>query len=92
MLFTLFDREDVARIELQMSPEIYTARDPEPHRAWLSNAIRIYVGARPALVERRLMSSSAIDAVIAAMQARMARPEGVALFHWDRLTAWKKED
>jgi hypothetical protein len=52
--------------------------------------MRILQGARPALIERRLLAERTIDAVLATMQARIERPEGVALFHWNRVTAWKK--
>jgi SAM-dependent methyltransferase len=89
-LFSLFDRPEVERIDLDISAEIYTARRPAEFRAWLSNSLRILQGARPALLERRLLGEKSIDAVLAVMQARIERPEGVALFHWDRVTAWKK--
>ena len=89
-LFWLFDRPEVERIDLDNSAENYTARRPAEFRAWLSNSLRILQGARPALLERHLLGEKTIDAVLASMQARIERPEGVALFHWDRVTAWKK--
>ena len=89
-LFSLFDQPEVESIELDISAENYTARDPAAFRAWLSNSQRILQGARPALLERRLLDESTIDTVLAAMQARIDRPEGVALFHWDRVTACKQ--
>ena len=89
-LFSLFDRQDVESVDLDISPEIYTARRPAAFRAWLSNSLRILQGARAALLERRLLRESTIDAVLATMEARIERPEGVALFHWNRVTAWKK--
>ena len=88
-LFSLFDLQDVENVDLNISPEIYTARRPAAFRAWLTNSLRILQGARPALLDRRLLSEKAIDAVLAAMQARVERPGGVALFHWDRVTARK---
>lgn len=89
-LFSLFDQEDVERLDLGIAPENYTAREPNSFRAWISNSLRILEGARPALIERGLLDASAIDTALAAMQARIDRPEGVALFHWDRVTAVKK--
>jgi len=89
-LFSLFDRQDVESVDLDISAENYTARCPTAFRAWLSNSMRILQGARPALIERRLLGERTIDAVLATMQARIERPEGVALFHWDRVTARKK--
>jgi SAM-dependent methyltransferase len=89
-LFSLFDRQDVESVDLDISAENYTARCPAAFRAWFSNSMRILQGARPALIERRLLAERTIDAVLATMQARIERPEGVALFHWNRVTAWKK--
>ena len=89
-LFSLFDRPEVERIDLDISAENYSARRPAEYRAWLSNSLRILQGARPALLERRLLGEKTIDTVLVSMQARIERPEGVALFHWDRVTAWKK--
>jgi len=89
-LFSLFDRQDVESVDLDISAEIYTARRPAAFRAWLSNSLRILQGTRAALLERHLLRESTIDAVLATMQARIEQPEGVALFHWDRVTAWKK--
>jgi hypothetical protein len=89
-LFSLFDLQGVESVELDISAEIYTARRPAAFRAWLSNSLRILPGARPALLERRLLGEKTIDAVLATMQARIERPQGVALFHWDRVTARKK--
>jgi SAM-dependent methyltransferase len=89
-LFSLFDQQEVESVDLDISAEIYTARCPAAFRAWLSNSLRILQGARPALLARGLLGENTIDAVLATMQARIERPEGVALFHWDRVTAWKK--
>jgi SAM-dependent methyltransferase len=89
-LYSLFDQPEVESIELDISAENYTARDPASYRAWLSNSRRILQGARPALLERKLLDRNTIDTVLAAMQARIDRPEGAALFHWDRVTARKQ--
>jgi SAM-dependent methyltransferase len=89
-LFSLFDRDGVERIDLDISVENYTALEPAAFRAWLSNSLRILQGARPALLDRGLLDRNTLDAPLAAMQARIDRPEGVALFHWDRATAVKK--
>jgi SAM-dependent methyltransferase len=89
-LFSLFDQAEVERIQLDISAENYTAREPAAFRAWLGNSLRILQGARPALLERGGLDANTLEAVLAAMQARIERPEGVALFHWDRATVVKK--
>jgi SAM-dependent methyltransferase len=86
-LFTLFDTPDVATIDLQLAPEIRTARDPAPYRAWLSNSIRILDGAREGLAGRGLVNAERLDRLLDRMRARVREPNGVALFYWNRLTA-----
>jgi SAM-dependent methyltransferase len=88
-LFSIFDRPEIARVEIGISAENFTAREPESFRAWLSNSLRILQGARPALLERGLLDAGTIDSALAAMHARIDKPQGMSLFHWDRVTAWK---
>lgn len=89
-LFSLFDLEEVEHIDVDMSPEIHSARQPERYRAWLSNAIRIFAGAADEMVERGLIEREQVDAVLGLMAARLEEPRGIALFHWDRVTAYKR--
>lgn len=90
-LFTLFDVEAVARIELSLAPELYTAREPDAYRAWIGNSLRILATARDALVETGAVPADLVDSVLAEMDRRRHRPVGAALFHWNRLTAWKRD-
>jgi hypothetical protein len=85
-----FDQPEVERIDVDISAENTTARNPASFRAWLSNSLRILQGARLAMLERGLLDASTMDAALAAMLARIDKPEGVSLFPWDRVTARKK--
>ena len=88
----LFDLQDVESVDLDISAEIYTAQHPAAFRAWLRTYVAAHFAGSAArlLLARGLLGEKTIDAVLATMQARIERPEGVALFHWDRVTAWKK--
>ena len=88
-LFTLFDTAEIGTIQVHASPEIHTAREPASYRAWLSNSIRILDGARDGLAAHGLVDGGRLDRLLARMRARHEQPTGVALFHWDRLTAWR---
>jgi hypothetical protein len=41
-------------------------------------------------VDREIVSSTSVDAVLAAMKHRVEYPVGVAHFHWNRVTAVKR--
>jgi ubiquinone/menaquinone biosynthesis C-methylase UbiE len=89
-LYTLFDTAETASVELSISPEIYTARDPERFRAWLGNSMGIFQASRQALLDRGLVSATSFDAVLSTMKDRIEHPVGVAHFHWNRVTAVKR--
>lgn len=89
-LFSLFDQEEVERVELEFSPEIYTSREPERYRAWVSNSFRILQGAGGELTRRGLVTAEELGAVLSQMEGRIRRPVGVALFYWNRVTAYKR--
>lgn len=89
-LYALFDTAEVASIEVSISPEIYTARDPDAFRAWLGNSMGIFQASSQALLDRGLVSATSFDAVLTAMKERREHPVGVAHFHWNRVTAVKR--
>jgi SAM-dependent methyltransferase len=89
-LYSLFDTTEVASVELSISPEIYTARDPDRFRPWLSNSMEIFRASRQALLDRGLVTPTSFDDVLAAMKDRVERPVGVTHFHWNRVTAVKR--
>jgi len=91
-LFVLFDQPGVDRVEVAMSPEIHTARQPERYRAWMSNSIRILTGAAEQMVAKGFISRAEVDAVVQHMRRRVEEPRGVALFRWDRVTAYKASE
>ena len=91
-LFDIFRRAGASHIALSLEPEIYTEDEPDGYRAWLTNAHDILFGVRDPLIERGMMGRSEIDAVLAEMQRRIERPNGVALFYWNRIKAIKSKD
>lgn len=88
-LFDIFKRAGARDIRLSFEPEIHTENTPDGYRAWLSNARDILLGARDALTGRHMIARPEIDAVLSEMDRRIERPNGVALFYWNRLTACK---
>jgi SAM-dependent methyltransferase len=91
-LFDIFRRAGASEIALTFEPEIYTEDEPDGYRAWLSNAHDILFGVRESLVKRGMIDQSEIDAVLAEMRRRIERPNGVALFYWNRVKAVKSKD
>jgi SAM-dependent methyltransferase len=88
-LFDIFQRAGACDIALTFEPEIYTENEPDGYRAWLANSHDILLGARDSLTGRRMIGTSEIDAVLSEMRRRIERPNGVALFYWNRVTARK---
>ncbi|MBN1572097.1 MAG: methyltransferase domain-containing protein [Deltaproteobacteria bacterium] len=88
-LFDIFKRAGAVDITLTYEPEIYTEDDPERYRAWMTNALNIYQGAKERMVKRGNIDEASIDRVLDILSERIARPEGVSLFHWNRVSARK---
>jgi len=88
-LFDIFRRAGASDITLSFEPEIYTEAEPDGYRAWLTNSRDIFLGARDSLIERRMVEPSHIDGVLSEMERRINRPNGVALFYWNRIGAKK---
>ncbi len=88
-LFDIFKKAGASDIALSFEPEIYTEDEPDGYRAWLSNAHDILLGARDNLTGRRMIEQAEIDAALTEMRNRIERPNGVALFYWNRIKARK---
>jgi hypothetical protein len=91
-LFDIFKKAGATDIRLSFEPEIYTEDEPDGYRAWLSNAHDILLGTRDSLAGRRMIEQPEIDAVLTEMKKRIERPNGVALFYWNRITARKSTE
>lgn len=89
-LYALFDVPETARIDLDLVPENHTARSPRDYRAWVSNLLRIFEGAAEGMLNRGLVRPAVLAEHLDAMRARIAYPDGVAYFHWNRLTALRR--
>lgn len=88
-LFSIFQEAGAKGISLSYEPEIYTEEDPEPYKAWMSNSWNIFQGAKQELLGRRLIAEKTFEAVSDGLYNRIRMPHGVALFHWNRVTAIK---
>jgi ubiquinone/menaquinone biosynthesis C-methylase UbiE len=88
-LFDIFKKAGAREITLTYEPEIYTEDDPERYRAWVTNALNIYQGAREGMLERGNIDEADVDRVLDILAGRIERPEGVSLFHWNRVSAKK---
>jgi SAM-dependent methyltransferase len=88
-LFDIYKSAGVKQIELSYAPEIYTEDEPENYRAWLANALSIFGGVRDELLGRGMIDEMTFDGVCNAFRDRIAKPRGVALFHWNRITGRK---
>jgi SAM-dependent methyltransferase len=91
-LFDIFKKAGATDIRLSFEPEIYTEDEPDGYRAWLSNAHDILLGTRDSLAGRRMIEQPEIDTVLTEMKKRIERPNGVALFYWNRITARKSTE
>ncbi len=88
-LFDIFKRAGAKNITLTYEPEIYTEDDPERYRAWLTNSLNIYQGAKAGIVKRGNIDEADINRLLNLMEDRIKKPQGVALFHWNRVSASK---
>ncbi|MEW5913411.1 MAG: methyltransferase domain-containing protein [Thermodesulfobacteriota bacterium] len=89
-LFGIFKTAGVAQIELSYAPEIYTEDEPEKYRAWMQNSLGILLGVRDMMLAEDMVSEKTFDGVCAAIKERIANPRGVSLFHWNRITGYKR--
>jgi SAM-dependent methyltransferase len=87
-LFSILKQAGSKSVRLGYEPEFYT-EDDAGYRGWVQNSLEILVGAKDRLIEKSLVSEKQFEAVRHRMQERIDRPEGVALFHWNRATAVK---
>lgn len=88
-LFDFYYAAGIENIKLSYGPEIYTEEEPEKYKAWISNSINILLGAKEGLIKNKLVEEKHFDKVIDQMNKRVECPNGVALFHWNRVTAVK---
>lgn len=88
-LLDIFKRAGAMDVTMTYEPEIYTEDDPERYRAWVTNALNIFQGAREGMVERGNIDGESIDRVLSILAERIEKPKGVSLFHWNRVSARK---
>jgi SAM-dependent methyltransferase len=82
-LFRLFHAAGFRDVELSVQPEVHWFGSPS-WRGWVMNIIGNVESARTALIERDLSSRTAVDAAIDELGRLVDRPEGSALFVWNR--------
>ncbi|RJX36462.1 MAG: methyltransferase domain-containing protein [Desulfarculus sp.] len=89
-LFDIYKSAGVTEIELSYAPEIYTENDPEKYRAWMQNSLHILLGVREMMLQHNMVPEKIFDGVCHAIGERIASPKGVSLFHWNRVTGYKR--
>ena len=89
-LFEIFKSAGVADIELSYALELYTKDDPEKYRAWMQNSSGILQGIRKVMLKYNMVPEKTFDGVFDAIRERIASPKGVSLFHWNRVTGYKR--
>lgn len=87
-LFNIYKDAGVKRIELDYQPEIYTEMEPNLYRMWMGNSLDIFRGAQRQLIDGGFTSYDLFRKVCEEMQQRIESPNGVALFHWNRVTGF----
>lgn len=88
-LYPIYKQAGATEIEIHIAPELYTDSEPEKYRAWLQNSLNILRGSGDALLKNGCVSESVLEQVYSSMEERINHPNGVALFHWNRVTAYK---
>ena len=69
--------------------EIHTEQKPVEYSRWLTNAKGILEGAKEGLLSGNYIERKEIDEVLNALEGRIKKPEGVFLFHWNRIKVKK---
>lgn len=90
-IITVHLSNGLSAIDLHYGPEIYTENNPESYKAWMENSLKIFMGAREGLNNIAGASENEFNAVCDEFRARITRPVGVALFHWNRIKAVKDQ-
>lgn len=88
-LFSLFKEAGLSDIKIHYEPEIYTENNPDNYKAWMTNSMRIFLGAREALLSIAEVNENEFNSVCDQFRTRIEKPNGVALFHWNRVKAKK---
>lgn len=88
-LFDIFRKTSLEKIRLSYDPEIHTEGDPEDYKAWMENSLQILVGAKADMIDRGFVEVGTLERVCDALKQRIEKPAGIALFHWNRVSARK---
>lgn len=88
-LFSIFHEAGAKKITLANEPEIYTEDTPETYKAWMSNSLNIFLGAKEKLLQNNMITEKVMDEVCSVFRERINNPKGAALFHWNRIASIK---
>lgn len=85
-LFRLLRQAGFERVELSVAPEVHWSGSPgfEP---WVTNLIGNIRSGEKALTDQGLASAAEIGGAIRELQELMRRPDGSAIFYWNRAAA-----
>ncbi len=88
-LFDIFKKAGCKNIELLYAPEIYTESNIADFKLWMENTYNIMHTVKDQIIEDENTESDFINSVLENILYRAEHPEGVCLFHWNRLKAKK---
>ena len=88
-LFGLFQQAGFREITLSFQPEIHPANTPT-FRPWLENALGVFGGAGPLLVQQGLATEAEVHLALTELESLLEREDSSGLlFHWNRAVGTK---
>lgn len=56
----------------------------------MGNSLDIFTGVSDELIKRNMIAKIILEKVINEFNKRIRKPDGIALFHWNRITGYRK--
>jgi ubiquinone/menaquinone biosynthesis C-methylase UbiE len=88
-LYDIFKKAGCVNIELSYKPEIYTEENEDDYKLWLFNTYNIQNTVKNEIISNENAEPGFINSVINNIKYRAEHPEGICLFHWNRVKAVK---
>jgi ubiquinone/menaquinone biosynthesis C-methylase UbiE len=87
-LFRLLKQQGFSSIDISIEPEVHNF-DMPTYDGWISNAIKILIGAKTRLLQLDGMSEQVFQKVIQELEDIRTNPFGSTFFYWNRASARK---
>ncbi len=88
-LFDIFKKASCINLELSYAPELYTESNISEFKLWLENTYHIQNTIKEQIIKDENAELDFINGVLKNILNRAEHPEGVCLFHWNRIKAEK---